>query len=112
MKRTLVALTVAAAILQSPFVKAQDPQGTPSVTFQAEVTYVDVDVMVTDQQGNFVTGLTRDSFQVFEDGKPQKVEMFSYVEIPLERQSRYVFADKPVQVDTQSNRQPFAGRLY
>jgi VWFA-related protein len=112
MKRTLVALTLAAAALQSPFLKAQNPQGAPGVTFQAEVTYVDVDVVVTDEKGNFITGLTRDDFQVFEDGKPQKVEMFSFVEIPVERQSRYVFADRPVQVDTQSNRQPFAGRLY
>jgi hypothetical protein len=29
-----------------------------------------VDVTVTDAQGNFVTGLMRDDFQVFEDGKP------------------------------------------
>ncbi len=112
MKRTLVALTLITAILQSPFVKAQDPQAPPSVTFQVEVNYVDVDVVVTDDQGNFVSDLAKDSFQVFEDGKPQKVEMFSYVEIPVERQSRYVFADKPVAVDTHSNRQPFAGRLY
>ncbi len=49
---------------------------------------------------------------MFEDGKPQKVDMFSYVEIPVERQSRYVFADRAVTVDTHSNRQPFAGRLY
>ena len=113
MKRTLVALTLAAAALQSPFVKAQDPQqSTPAVTFQVEVNYVDVDVVVTDEKGNFINGLTKDDFQVFEDGKPQKVDMFSFVEIPLERQSRYVFADRPIAPDTQSNRQPFAGRLY
>jgi VWFA-related protein len=115
-KRSLVAITLAAAILQSPFVKAQNPQqpqqGTPEVTFQVEVNYVDVDVVVTDEKGNFINDLTRNDFQVFEDGKPQKVEMFSYVEIPVERQSRYVFADRPVAVDAQSNRQPFAGRLY
>jgi len=112
MKKTLVALTLITAILQSPFVKAQDPQTPPSVTFQVEVNYVDVDVVVTDERGNFVSDLTKDSFQVFEDGKPQKVDMFSYVEIPVERQSRYAFADRPVTVDTHSNRQPFAGRLY
>jgi VWFA-related protein len=113
MKRTLVALTLVAAVLQSPFVKAQDPQpGNPSITFQVEVNYVDVDVVVTDEKGNFITGLAREDFEVFEDGKPQKVDMFSYVEIPVEQQSRYVFADRPVSIDTQSNHQPFAGRLY
>jgi VWFA-related protein len=112
MKKAFVALTLITAILQSPFVKAQDPQAPPTVTFQTEVNYVDVDVVVTDERGNFVSDLTKDSFQVFEDGKPQKVDMFSYVEIPVERQSRYVFADRPVTIDTQSNHQPFAGRLY
>jgi VWFA-related protein len=112
-KRTLIALTLAAAALQSPFVKAQDPQqSTPAVTFQVEVNYVDVDVVVTDEKGNFINGLAKEDFQVFEDGKPQKVDMFSYVEIPLERQGRYTFADRPIAPDTQSNRQPFAGRLY
>lgn len=37
----------------------RDSQGSPAVTFQVEVDYVDVDVVVTDQQGNFVGGLTR-----------------------------------------------------
>jgi VWFA-related protein len=112
-KRTLIALTLAAAALQSPFLKAQDPQqSTPAVTFQVEVNYVDVDVVVTDEKGNFINGLAKEDFQVFEDGKPQKVDMFSYVEIPLERQGRYTFADRPIAPDTQSNRQPFAGRLY
>ncbi len=111
-KRTLIALTLAAAALQSPFIKAQDPQQNPAVTFQVEVNYVDVDVVVTDEKGNFINGLTKDDFQVFEDGKPQKVDMFSYVEIPIERQNRYVFGDRPIAPDTQSNRQPFAGRLY
>ena len=64
---------------------AQAPQTPPSVTFQVEVNYVDVDAIVTDEKGNFVTGLTRDDFEVFEDGKPQKVEMFSYVELPVDR---------------------------
>ena len=55
------------------------------MTFQVEVDYVDVDVVVTDQQGNFVRGLTRDDFEVFEDGKPVKIDTFSTVEIPVER---------------------------
>ena len=64
-------------------------QAPPEVTFQVEVNYVDVDAIVTDDKGNFVTGLTRDDFEVFEDGKPQKIEMFSYVELPVERPDRF-----------------------
>ena len=71
-------LAAAAALLQSPALLGQAQQ-TPGVTFQVEVNYVDVDVVVTDEQGNFVTGLTREDFEVFEDGKPQKVDTFSLV---------------------------------
>ena len=105
-------LTLGAAVAQSPSINAQDPQGPPSVTFQIEVNYVDVDVVVTDEEGNFISGLTREDFEVLEDGKPQKVEMFSLVEIPLEKDDRFRFNDRPVPVDVKSNRQPFAGRLY
>ncbi len=41
-----------------------------------DVNVVNVDVTVTDRAGNPVRGLTRDDFQIFEDGKPQKVTNF------------------------------------
>ena len=87
-------------------------QTPPSVTFQVEVNYVDVDAIVTDEQGNFVSGLTRDDFEVIEDGKPQKVELFSYVELPVEPPDRFLFLDRPVSTDARSNRRSFDGRVY
>jgi VWFA-related protein len=112
MKRTLIALAAGAAALQSPAIRAQAPQAPPSVTFQVEVNYVDVDVVVTDEQGNFVPGLSREDFEVLEDGKLQKVDTFVYVEIPVEPDNAFTLAGRNVSSDTQSNRQPFAGRLY
>ena len=38
--------------------------------------------------------------------------MFSYVEIPIEQDNAFMLRRRPVSSDTQSNRQPFAGRLY
>ena len=87
-------------------------QAPPSVTFQVEVNYVDLDAVVTDDNGNFVPGLTRDDFEVFEDGKPQKIEMFSYVELPVERPDRFTVLNRPVSSDVRSNRRPFDGRVY
>ena len=55
--RSLLLLALAAAVLQAPVLLGQAPPQTPGVTFQVEVNYVDVDVVVTDDQGNFVTGL-------------------------------------------------------
>ena len=82
------------------------------MTFQVEVNYVDVDAIVTDEKGNFITGLTRDDFEVFEDGKPQKVEMFSYVELPVEPTDRFGTLSRPVTSDAKSNSRPFDGRVY
>jgi hypothetical protein len=43
---------------------------TQQPTFKVSVTSVDVDVTVTDAQGNFVGGLTQNDFEVFEESKP------------------------------------------
>jgi VWFA-related protein len=112
MHRILIAVALCAAALQTPVLKAQDQSTAPSVTFQVEVNYVDVDVVVTDERGNFVAGLTREDFEVLEDGKPQKVDTFAYVEIPVEPYKPFELQGRAVPIDTRSNRQPFAGRLY
>lgn len=112
MHRTLIAFALGVAALQSPVLRAQDPAAPPTVTFQVEVNYVDVDVVVTDEKGNFVSGLKREDFEVFEDGKPQKIDTFTYVEIPIQQDNPFVLAGRPVSSDTQSNRKPFTGRLY
>jgi VWFA-related protein len=111
MRYSALPLLVAAVALQSPALLGQAPQP-PGVTFQVEVNYVDVDAVVTDEQGNFVTGLTRDDFEVFEDGKPQKVETFSLVDIPVARPTELIVEGRTVRADTQTNREPFAGRVY
>ncbi len=103
---------VAATVLIGVSGAAQAPQTPPSVTFQLEVNYVDVDAIVTDEKGNFVTGLTREDFDVFEDGKPQKIEMFSYVELPVERPDRFAVLGRPISTDVRSNARPFDGRVY
>jgi VWFA-related protein len=100
-----------AVVLQSPVLLGQAPQP-PGVTFQVEVNYVDVDVVVTDEQGQFVTGLTRDDFTVFEDGKPQKIDTFSLVDIPVEKPEEIVVEGRAIPRDTRTNRKPFDGRVY
>ena len=107
--RTLLLVAATALLALQAGLKAQAP---PSVTFQVEVNYVDVDAIVTDEQGNFVSGLTRDDFEVFEDGKPQTIEMFSYVELPVEPADRFAAINRPVATDVRSNRRPFDGRVY
>src|SRR5438093_12443548 len=101
-----------ASAQQTPGPATPAPPGQPAVTFKAEVDYVDVDATVLDRQGNFVKGLTKDDFELLEDGKPQKVALFSYVDLPVERIDRMQFSGRPVVSDVKTNQQSLAGRLY
>jgi len=53
-------------------------------TETVDVDAIPVTVTVTDDKGQFVRGLTRSQFQVFEDDVPQAVTHFAAEEIPLE----------------------------
>ena len=88
------------------------PLATDAPTFKAQVEYVEVDALVTDEQGNFVRNLTRDDFQVFEDGRRQTIAAFSLVDIPIEAADRPLYAAGPIEPDVQTNARPFDGRVY
>jgi VWFA-related protein len=51
---------------------------------KVDVDAVQVTVTVTDTNGDFVAGLPRTAFQVFEDGKPQVITHFTSENVPLE----------------------------
>jgi len=64
----LAAGCAVAAFAQAPLVE------------RIEVSVTNVDVVVTDFAGRPLYGLTRDDFEIFEDGKPQKVTNFYAIE--------------------------------
>ena len=111
--RLLTAAVVVAGTVLAAAQEAQIPSSTqPPVTFRAEVNYVEVDARVLDASGAFVPSLSDADFQVFEDGKPQKVSAFSVVNIPVERQQRPLFASAPIEPDVQNNISGYDGRVY
>ena len=61
-----------------PPAKPQDPQRPP--TFRTEANFVRVDVYAT-TGGRPVTDLKLEDFEILEDGKPQKVSTFEYVQV-------------------------------
>src|ERR671935_2616744 len=89
---------------------AQPPQQAP--TFKVRVDYVEVDVVVTDGQGNLVRDLKKEDFQVLEDGKAQTINTFTMVDIPVERADRPLFQESPIEPDVKTNERPFDGRVY
>ena len=106
---TILAGTVLSAG-QAPQAPPSTPPQTP--TFKVQVDYVDVDVLVTDKEGRFIRDLTKDDFEVFEDGKRQTIATFTVVDIPIERADRPLFQADPLEPDVQSNERPFEGRIY
>jgi VWFA-related protein len=88
------------------------PQGPESPTFKLQVDYVEVDAVVTDQQGRFVRDLKKEDFQIFEDRKAQMISAFTLVDIPIERFERPLFAAQPIEPDVMTNARPFDGRIY
>ncbi|HKY19718.1 MAG TPA: VWA domain-containing protein [Vicinamibacterales bacterium] len=108
-----LALALVCIVTAGAYLFAQQPP----VTFKAEVGYVDVDAVVTDQQGNFVSNLNAGDFQIFEDGKPQKIALFSHVDLAspraqANRPDRLVIDGRTVTDDVRSNQQAAATRLY
>ncbi|RPI54904.1 MAG: VWA domain-containing protein [Acidobacteria bacterium] len=88
------------------------PAFTQQPTFKVSVNVVDVDVTVTDGEGNFVSDLRAEDFEVLEDGKPQTIQTFSAIELPVQRRTSFEFGGRPVPADVRSNRDVESGRVY
>ena len=69
----LVSVSVVAGLAQAPVPAGGQP------TFRAGVTLVTTDVIPRDDQGRFVSDLTRENFTVLEDEQPQTIASFSMV---------------------------------
>jgi VWFA-related protein len=59
------------------FAATTNPPPLPSAGETIEVSIVNLDVIVTDRKGHRVHGLTKDDFQILEDGKPQPISNFA-----------------------------------
>jgi VWFA-related protein len=55
----------------------------PDYSLKVNVPLVNVDVLVTTKDGQFVPGLKKDNFKIFEDGVPQQVTNFNVTQAPI-----------------------------
>ncbi|MGH9937058.1 MAG: VWA domain-containing protein [Blastocatellia bacterium] len=87
MKRFKLVITLTAAmwLLAASHTHGQTREQEPrqQETIRVDTSLVAVPVIVTDYSGRFVTGLTRQDFQLFEDGKSQEATSFSSAETPF-----------------------------
>src|SRR6516164_9215325 len=65
------------------FVAASSAQIPPPGTLRVDVPLVMIPVQVHDGRGSSVHGLTREDFQLFEDGTEQRITHFSREDAPI-----------------------------
>ena len=105
----VIGLFVTLALLAPLAPSAQQAPQAP--TFRLEVSYVEVDAVVTDADGKFVRGLTKDDFEILEDGRSQQISAFSAVDLPARSAAVASSRGAPVEPDVRSNEGDFNGRV-
>jgi len=71
---------------QAPAQPQQTPEGQqqqPGFAISLTVPVVNVDVVVTDNDGNYLNGLKKENFRITEDGAPQTITNFSTTDAPI-----------------------------
>jgi len=66
-----------------PTATAPKVEGMSDYSIKVNVPLVNVDVLVTTKNGQFVPGLKKDNFRVFEDGSPQQITNFNVAQAPV-----------------------------
>lgn len=74
-----VAIATTAGAQQQP----TPPEIQPTLTEKLEIRVINIDVTVTDRKGNAVHGLTKDDFQIFDNGTQKPISNFYEVSSPV-----------------------------
>jgi Ca-activated chloride channel family protein len=77
-----IAAIVGLALLMAPLSAQERPTG-QGFSFKTGVELINVTATVTDGTGRFVSGLRKEDFVVYEDGKPQSVSQFDAERVPV-----------------------------
>jgi Ca-activated chloride channel family protein len=85
-RRLRLALVAALAASVVVATRAQEPDPAPAsenAPFRSGVELVNVDATVTDDDGRFVSELTKEDFAIFEDNQPQEIAYFANERVPV-----------------------------
>jgi VWFA-related protein len=63
--------------------KPKKIEGMPDYSIKVDVPLVNLDVLVTTKDGQFVPNLKKDNFRIFEDGAPQSISNFNQSSAPI-----------------------------
>ncbi|MGA2983956.1 MAG: VWA domain-containing protein [Terriglobia bacterium] len=83
----LISLTSIPSLAQNNSPSRQDNSldqpGPDEYRISVDVGLVVLPVVVTDRKGQAVSGLEKSNFQVFEDGRPQEIDLFEAEDVPV-----------------------------
>ena len=71
-----------------PPTKPKKIEGMPDYSLKVDVPLVDLDVSVLTKNGQFVPGLKKENFRVYEDGVPQPISNLYQLLVPVRRPQR------------------------
>jgi VWFA-related protein len=63
--------------------KPKKIEGMPDYSIKVDVPLVSLDVLVTTKDGQFIPGLKKENFRIFEDGNPQAISNFNQSTAPI-----------------------------
>jgi len=63
--------------------KPKKVEGMPDYSIKVDVPLVNVDVLVTTKDGQFIPNLKKDNFRIYEDGAPQTISNFNQSAAPI-----------------------------
>ncbi len=72
---------LASSVLQAQ--SAPQPYLTESNPISVSTNLVDIPITVTDRKGNFVDGLAKENFRIFENGRQATISMFGRQDLPV-----------------------------
>jgi VWFA-related protein len=78
--------------------------GLPPLVERVNVSVINVDATVFDRSGKPVTSLTKDDFEILEDGKPQKITNFYVIEAAVPHVEGSTAAQQPAPVEKRFQR--------
>ena len=68
---------------QQPSSAGQAQSQAPQVAISVQSNVVNIDAVVTDQDGNIITGSKKANFRVLDEDKPQQISNFGASEAPI-----------------------------
>lgn len=88
-------------------------EGMPDYSIHMDVPLVNVDVLVTTKDGQFISNLNKDNFRIYEDGAPQAINNFTISQAPITAVLLVEFASTnyPFLVDALNASYAFASTL-